>query len=116
VLDPIASDSVTTIDQLKQEIDHFADQRGWQRFHTPKNLATSISIESAELLEHFQWTEGGRWREGETTLNVAAVGEEMVDVLSYLLRLASVLGIDLTQAMAQKLEKNARKYPVSGTQ
>jgi NTP pyrophosphatase (non-canonical NTP hydrolase) len=93
-------------------IDHFSDARNWERFHSPKNLAISIAIESAELLEHFQWTDGGRWRDGEQTLNRQAAAAEMADVLAYLLRLSSVLQIDLVEALAAKMEENAKKYPV----
>ncbi len=102
----------TTVSEMTSWIDRFSAARNWEQFHTPKNLAVSIAIESAELLEHFQWTDGGRWRDGEQSLNREAAAAEMADVLAYLLRLASVLEIDLAQALASKMEENAKKYPV----
>ena len=89
----------------------FRDDRDWQQFHDPKNLAVSISIEAAELLELFQW------QTGEESTRFAAenrerVSEEIADVAIYLVELADITGIDLAKAIDAKLEKNARKYPV----
>jgi NTP pyrophosphatase (non-canonical NTP hydrolase) len=89
----------------------FRDDRDWQRFHDPKNLAVSISIEAAELLELFQW------QTGEEATRFAAenkerVSEEIADVAIYLVELADITGIDLAKAIEAKLEKNAKKYPV----
>ena len=89
----------------------FRDDRDWQQFHDPKNLAVSISIEAAELLEPFQW------KTGEEATRFAAehkerVSEEIADVAIYLVELADITGIDLAKAIEAKLEKNARKYPV----
>ena len=89
----------------------FRDDRDWQQFHDPKNLAVSISIEAAELLELFQW------QTGEESTRFAAenrerVSEEIADVAIYLVELADIAGIDLAKAIDAKLEKNAGKYPV----
>ena len=89
----------------------FRDERDWKKFHDPKNLAVSISIEAAELLELFQWMSG------EEATRYAAdnrerVSEELADVAIYLIELADITGIDLAQAIEAKLEKNAKKYPV----
>lgn len=89
----------------------FRDDRDWQQFHNPKDLAVSISIEAAELLELFQW------KSAEQSTRFAAenrerVSEEIADVAIYLVELADITGIDLAQAIDDKLEKNARKYPV----
>ena len=89
----------------------FRDDRDWQQFHDPKNLAVSISIEAAELLELFQW------QTGEEATRFAAenkerVSEEIADVAIYLIELADITGIDLAKAIDAKLEKNAKKYPV----
>ena len=95
-----------TLATLRDALRRFADERDWNQFHSPKNLAASVSIEAAELLECFQWSDGvepGR---------EARVGEEMADVLLYLIRLADKLDIDLIEAAVRKLEINARKYPV----
>jgi len=89
----------------------FRDDRDWKQFHDPKNLAVSISIEAAELLELFQWMSG------EESARFAAqnqerVSEEIADVAIYLIELADITGIDLVKAIDAKLEKNAKKYPV----
>ena len=89
----------------------FRDDRDWQQFHDPKNLAVSISIEAAELLELFQW------QTGEEATRFAAenkerVSDEIADVAIYLIELADITGIDLAKAIEAKLEKNAKKYPV----
>jgi NTP pyrophosphatase (non-canonical NTP hydrolase) len=90
-------------------LDQFAAQRDWERFHTPKNLAMSIAIEAAEIMELVQWQEGSEPL--EDTANDSPMAEEIADVLSYLLRLATVLKIDPAQALALKIKKNAIKYP-----
>ena len=95
---------------LQKALREFARERDWEQFHTPKNLATALSVEAAELLEHFQWLTDEQSR----TLDDAkrtAVGEELADVLLYLLQLADKLDIDLLQAAERKLRLNAEKYP-----
>ena len=95
---------------LQKALREFARDRDWEQFHTPKNLATALSVEAAELLEHFQWLTDEQSR----TLDDAkrtAVGEELADVLLYLLQLADKLDIDLLQAAERKLRLNAEKYP-----
>ena len=89
----------------------FRDDRDWKQFHNPKDLAVSVSIEAAELLELFQWKsaeESARY----AAENQERVSEEIADVAIYLIELADSTGIDLAQAIDAKLEKNARKYPV----
>ena len=93
------------------KIRKFRDDRDWKRFHDPKNLAASISIEAAELLELFQWMTGPESTRFAAE-NRERVAEEMADVAIYLFELADITGIDLAQAIDDKLEKNARKYPV----
>ncbi len=91
----------------------FAADRDWDQFHTPKNLAISISTEAAELLELFQWSRGtGGWAELAEPALLARVEEELADVLLYLIRFADRAGIDLQAAALRKLEVNAKKYPV----
>ena len=91
----------------------FRDERDWRQFHNPKDLAISICLEAAELLESFQWKQPE-----EITAFLAndenrqRVGQEMADVLILLVSMADVLGIDLVQTAHAKLEENARKYPV----
>lgn len=84
----------------------FQRERDWKRFHTPENLAKSISIEAAELLEHFQWQK--EYDEGE-------VADELADVLIYCLYMADAMGFDLKEIIYNKIAKNALKYPVDGS-
>lgn len=101
--------STTTLAEMQAWLDQFAAQRDWEKFHTPKNLAMSIAIEAAEIMELIQWQEGSEAI--ENTANDSPMAEEIADVLSYLLRLATVLKIDPAQALALKIKKNAIKYP-----
>ena len=89
----------------------FAAERDWDQFHFPKNLAIALSVEAAELLEHFQWMPD---RESATLPpeKRAGVREELADVLLYLIRLADKLDIDLVTAAVDKMAVNAKKYPV----
>ena len=108
-----ADDNVTTLTELKRQMADFVAERNWNQFHTPKNLAMSISIEAAELMEHFQWLTGEESRSvRQDAAKMQAIGEELADVLCYALSLANELQIDVTQAMLQKLVKNRQKYPV----
>ena len=104
-------DAADPLRELAQALRRFADERDWDQFHAPKNLATALSVEAAELLEHFQWMgEDESRRLAPETL--AKVGEEMADVLLYLVRLADKLDVDLVQAAQRKMQLNAQKYPV----
>lgn len=92
----------------------FADDRDWGQFHSPKNLAMALTGEVGELVEHFQWmTEAESSAVGRDPARAQAVGEEIADVLFYLVRLADALEIDLDAAARAKLDLNARKYPVA---
>ena len=105
-------DADTTLAQLKQLVNDFVDRRDWHRFHSPKNLAMSIAIETAELMEHFQWIsmEDSR-RVAEVPDRLAEVEEELADVLCYSLAMANELGLDLSEAIRRKMAKNEQKYP-----
>ncbi|MGD9720403.1 MAG: nucleotide pyrophosphohydrolase [Pirellulales bacterium] len=107
------TDERTTIAALRQVVEKFVNEREWHRFHTPKNLSAALAIEAAELMEHFQWLEPDESRAvADDPQRRAAVGEELADVLCYALALANALGIDVSQALADKMVKNAAKYPV----
>lgn len=99
------------IQSLVLALRDFARARDWEQFHSPKNLAAALSVEAAELLEHFQWLTDTQSRElsGDKRAQVA---EEVADVLLYLLQLSDKLGIDPLGAARAKLETNAVKYPV----
>ena len=90
--------------ELQYEIIKFQEERDWKKFHTPENLAKSISIEAAELLEHFQW--GKEYDESE-------VADELADVLIYCMYMADSLNLDIKEIIRNKMKKNAIKYPVS---
>ena len=96
---------------LAEAVRRFADERDWGPFHTPKNLASALIVEAAELLEHFQWLTPEQSASLSPT-DREAVSREMADVFIYLLRLAQVQGIDLLAAAEAKLADNARRYPV----
>lgn len=97
---------------LTQSLRDFAQARDWEQFHSPKNLASALAVEAAELLEHFQWLTEAQSRDLPAAQK-AEVAAEAADVLLYLLQLCDKLGIDLVQAARQKLVHNAEKYPVA---
>ncbi len=106
------SDSTTTIDDLKRLIDDFVDRRDWRQFHAPKNLAMSMAIESAELMEHFQWISAEQSRQiGDDPQRLETVADELADVLCYALAMANELRLDLSTAIRRKMAKNEQKYP-----
>jgi dCTP diphosphatase len=99
-----------TIPELTRAILDFRDQRDWQQFHSPKNLAISLSLEASEILEHFQWSTPGEAIPPQKALELE---KEIGDVLIYLLLLASELKVDPLEAAAKKLVENGEKYPVA---
>ena len=90
-------------DEVKKEVVKFTEDRNWDQFHTPENLAKSISIEAAELLECFQWN---------SEYDKEAVTEELADVMNYCILMAEKTGINIEEAIMSKIRKNAEKYPV----
>jgi NTP pyrophosphatase (non-canonical NTP hydrolase) len=95
---------------LRQVLRDFAAERDWDQFHTPKNLASALSVEAAELLEIFQWLKTGEATELTPEQHQHAQ-QEMADVLLYLVRLADRLDVDLYQAALDKMKLNGQKYP-----
>lgn len=100
-----------SFDELQAMIRQFVDDRDWDQFHNPKDLSISLSLEAAEVLEHFQWKSPEEMIAYAKT-NKDDVGEELADVLYWVLLLANKLGIDLSEAFKVKMAKNAAKYPV----
>jgi NTP pyrophosphatase (non-canonical NTP hydrolase) len=98
--------------KIKHKLREFAKERNWEQFHTLKNLAISINLESSELLEIFQWE-----KEDSTFKNNKAVkariNEEVADILLYLIRFADLSKIDLEKVCLEKIELNKKKYPVN---
>lgn len=102
-----------TIQQLKKDIKEFVKERNWEQFHSPKNLSMSLSIEAAELMEHFQWT---------NTVDEAVkvlkdkrkrsdVEDEVADIAIYLIDFCNLYNVDLEKAIIKKMKKNVKKYP-----
>lgn len=106
------SDSNTCVSDLKRLVGDFIQERQWEKFHTPRNIAASVAIEAAELLEHFQWSGD----EDISDKKKHDIGEELADVMAYLLSLANRLDIDVATAMNEKMIKNRLKYPVDDIQ
>lgn len=95
-------------DETIQRVIRFRDDRDWRQFHTPKDLAISMSLEAAELLELFQWS----GTDLECAGNRNKLKEELADILSYCILMADVCGLDLDEIMNEKVTKNEAKYPV----
>jgi dCTP diphosphatase len=104
---------MTELALLARALQRFADERQWGPFHAPKNLACALSVEAAELLEHFQWMSEAQSRE-LAPAQKQAVAHEMADVLLYLVQLATQLDIDLMPVAWDKMRLNAIKYPAPG--
>ena len=106
------ADDTTTFAQLRQRVAEFVAARDWEQFHGPKNLSVAIAVEAAELMEHFQWLTGEQSvaaLQDETKL--AAVADELADILIYAFSLANALELDVSTAMAKKLARNEQRFP-----
>ena len=107
------TDKEATVQQLKDILRKFEDERDWGQFHDPKNVAEALVIEAGELLEQFLWKDKAQIAEAmKNPAYREEVADELADVLNYLLLISDTTGIDLATAMQKKLEKNALKYPV----
>ena len=107
-------DRNTSVSILKEKVAKFRDERDWLKFHNPKDLSIALSIESAELEELFLWKDdisAKRIRRDQKQLQ--RIREEIADIFIYLLSLSNVLGLDVSEAVDEKLEQNAKKYPIS---
>ncbi|HUE74796.1 MAG TPA: nucleotide pyrophosphohydrolase [Pirellulaceae bacterium] len=110
----MTNDHDTSLADLRDLVRRFVDERDWRQFHSPKNLSMSLAIEASELMEHFQWIDIAESRAvANDPEKLAAIGEELADVLCYALALANELGIDVSQAVREKMVKNALKYPAA---
>src|SRR3989338_1043067 len=106
-------DTTTTLEELKQKVKLFCEERDWDQFHNPKDLSVGLMLEAAELLEPF------RFKSERDMMELFAdpqkkneISEEAANVLFYLLRLSQMYDIDLAKAFKEKMEKNGQKYPV----
>ena len=102
---------MTDLNKLQKQIVAFRDERNWKQFHNPKDVALSLVLEAAELMEHFQWKNEAEVEEHLKT-NKSDVSDELSDVFYWVLLIAHDLDIDLEKALAEKMKKNAKKYPV----
>jgi NTP pyrophosphatase (non-canonical NTP hydrolase) len=106
------SDRETTVAHLRHRVAEFVAARNWEQFHDPKNLSAAIAIETAELMEHFQWiTQEQAAVAMQDEAKRSAVADELADVLIYALSLANTLDVDVSDAISDKLEQNERRYP-----
>lgn len=106
------SDANTTVGQLRELVASFVAERDWEQFHDAKNLAASIAIETAELMEHFQWLRSDQLDEVKRdTGRMSEIREELADITAFLLSFANAMDIDVSEALRAKMLKNADKYP-----
>lgn len=106
-------DGQTTIAEIRAAVGCFVQERAWEKYHTPKNLAMSVAIEAAELMEHFQWLTPEEAQQAvQDPQELAAVAAEIADVAAYLFALCNVLKVDLSTAVREKLERNRQRFPV----
>jgi NTP pyrophosphatase (non-canonical NTP hydrolase) len=91
------------VKEIFSRVRKFREDRDWDQFHTPENLAKSISIEAGELLEHFQWN---------SDYNKKEVSEELADVMVYCIHMADAMGVDIKEIILNKMDKNEKKYPI----
>jgi dCTP diphosphatase len=106
-------DDEMTVGALRAAVFRFVDARDWQQYHTPKNLSMSIAIEAAEIMEHFQWyTPAESAQIVRDAAARAEVADELADVLIYCLSFANSTGIDVSNAILLKLERNETRFPV----
>ncbi len=101
-----------SLEQLRQRLAEFAAVRDWDQFHSPKNLSMALIAEAAELVEHFQWLNEAQSRSLPPE-KLEAVGQELADILIYLIRTADKLDIDLLDAARRKIKLNDQRYPVA---
>jgi NTP pyrophosphatase (non-canonical NTP hydrolase) len=105
-------DTTTTLAVLRDAVRHFAAERDWEQFHSPKNLSMGLAVEAGELMEHFLWVEGPASRQVKQNPDrLSQIADEIADVAVYLLNLANTLDIDLSEAILAKIGKNVLKYP-----
>lgn len=105
-------DSDTTVFELRQMLDSFVRERNWMKYHSPKELATAIIVEAAELAENFQWrTEEEIAKQLDVPEFKGRVANEMADVLAFLLGMANRLDLDLAHSFAEKMKRNMSRFP-----
>ena len=108
------SDQTCTIAQLKDQIRHFVEERDWEQFHTPKDLAIGLSVEAAELLEHFRFqSEAEVEKKLADEASLKDIGHELADVLYFVLLMCDRFGLDAAATLEEKLAVSAARYPIA---
>ena len=108
----MAKPKAKTLTDLQKRVIAFRDSRDWKQFHNPKDMALSLTLEAAEGLEHFQWKATKEDIDAYTKKHKKEIGEELADVLYWVLTMNHDLGIDIADAFERKMVKNAKKYPL----
>ncbi len=111
VYNDVMSNNQTSLADLQKTIRKFCDDRNWDQFHNPKDLSISLSLEASEVLEHFQWKNDEEMKKHSIDKK-DDVGEELADVLYWVLLIANKLDIDLVSSFQKKMDKNEAKYPI----
>ncbi|MBN2068671.1 MAG: nucleotide pyrophosphohydrolase [Opitutales bacterium] len=107
------SDSSTTFSEIKEKITHFSEERDWHQFHSPKNLAMALTAEAGELMECFLWNDSGASHHTmKDPKKAQEIRDEIADIVIYALEFCNVTGIDISDAIHEKIQQNATKYPV----
>ena len=105
-------DNTTTVQELREEVERFVEERDWAQFHNPKNVSMALAGEAAELMEHFQWLDHNQSWESMKNINFKSeVEDELADVIIYALAFANRNDLDLDTIIRKKMEKNRLKYP-----
>tara|TARA_B100000768_G_C11256223_1_gene366519 strand:+ start:61 stop:423 length:363 start_codon:yes stop_codon:yes gene_type:complete len=100
------------LDIIKEKLNQFSKERDWEQYHSPKNLAMALSVEVAELVEIFQWSNDGGIKEVENEQTRKEIEEEIADIFNYLIKFVDLMDIDLEKISLEKIQKNHEKYPV----
>ena len=100
------------LDVIKEKLKQFSKERDWEQYHSPKNLAMALSVEVAELVEIFQWSNDGGIKEVENEQTRKEIEEEIADIFNYLMKFVDLMDIDLEKISLEKIQKNDEKYPV----
>ena len=108
----MAKEKAKTLTYLQKRVIAFRDSRDWKQFNNPKDLALSLALEAAEVLEHFQWKATTKEIDEYVKKHKKEIGEELADVLYWVLTMNHDLGIDMADAFEKKMVKNAKKYPI----
>ena len=103
------------LEKIKKTLRRFTEERDWEQFHNPKNLATALSVEASELLEIFQWSNDGGLSEIKNPKKRAEIEKEIADIFNYLVKLVDILDMDLEKAALEKIKENAEKYPIESS-